>query len=120
MYTEGYDQWFKLNKNISAPLTELNQATTTMYKHMTEQHLELLGDNFTRLSDQLKRFTNARKPEDFINLQKECMNENITATIEGFQKILQTSMENFEEFTKLCNTFRDNTSSHRTDRHSRE
>jgi uncharacterized protein with HEPN domain len=102
MYTEGYDQWIKINKNMTAPVTEWNKATSELCQRMAQQNLELIGENFSRLSDQLKRFTNIRKPEDFLNLQKEVFNEDVTATIECMQKIIHTSMENMEEFTKLC------------------
>ncbi|RDI38964.1 phasin family protein [Aquicella lusitana] len=102
MYTEGFEQWFKVNKNLTTPLNEWNKACTEMCRRMTQQNLELIGENVSRLSERLKRISSVRKPEDFFNLQKECLNEDMAASIEYMQKYIHNSMENFEEFTKLC------------------
>lgn len=101
MYTEGFEQWFKMNKNITSPFNEWNKTCTELCRRVTQQSLEIFGENVSRLSDRLKRFSNVRKPEDFFNLQKESFQEDIAATIENTQKLVHSSMENMEEFTKL-------------------
>lgn len=101
MHSEDFEQWFKLNKGLTHPLSGWSKAVTEIWRRTTQQNLELIGENFSRLSDQLKRLSNVKKPEDLLTFQKDCLNENISATIENVQKILQLSMENFEEFTKL-------------------
>lgn len=107
MYTEGFEQWFKINKNWANPISEWNKATTELCQRMAEQNLEMTGENFSRLSDQLKRFSNIRKPEDFLNLQKDCINEDMTCAIECARKLIHNSMETMEKFTKLCGTIQE-------------
>lgn len=113
MYTEGFEQWFKMNKNMTGPLNEWNKTCTEMGRRIAQQNLEILGDNISRLSDRLKRLSSIRKPEDFFNLQKECLQEDMTAAIEGTQKLIHTTMQNMEEFTKLwgsvCNATQETT-----------
>jgi len=117
MNTEGFDQWIKMNKNMTGPLTEWSKATTELCQKTMQQNLELMGENISRASNQLKRLTTVRKPEDLLNLQKECFNEGLTALLENTQKIIHTTMQNIEELTKLGgstlreSTMRDNTSS---------
>jgi translation initiation factor 2 alpha subunit (eIF-2alpha) len=101
MYTEGFDQWAKLNKNFTAPFNEWNKATSEICKRISDQNLELFGENFSRFSDQVKRLSNVKKPEDLFNLQKDLMSENITASIELMQKIIHITMENMEDIAKL-------------------
>ena len=101
MYIEGVEQWIKMTRNFSTPFTEFNKATTEISKRISEQNLEIIGDNFSRLSNQLKRFSNIKNPEDLINLQKDCVSENITACIETAQKMTHLTMENMEEIAEL-------------------
>src|SRR5262245_53149470 len=101
MYTEGFEQWVKLNKSFTTPITEFNKATTEICKRMSEQNMQIIGENFTRFTNQMKRLSNIKKPEDFINFQRDCISENISASIETIQKLTHLSMENFEEITKL-------------------
>jgi len=101
MYTEGFEQWFKNAKNMSVPFNEWNKAATDILRRTTQENIDLLGDNLSLFSDQLKRMSNAKKPEDFINIQKDCINEGMSAAIESMQKIVNLSMKNMEEITKL-------------------
>lgn len=101
MYTEGFEEWIKMNKNLTAPINELNKASTEIYKRITDQNLELFGENLSRFTEQLKRLGSIKKPEDFINLQKDMMGENITGTIETLQKVIHMNMETMEEIAKL-------------------
>jgi hypothetical protein len=104
MYNENFEQWYKLNKNLGAPISDFTKALTIIGKRVSEQNIELLEENTTRLSDQFKRLSNVKKPEDFFELQKDCFNENMSAGVETLQKLMQTSMENLEEISKLWST----------------
>jgi len=101
MYNEGFDQWSKMSKNLNTPLNDLNKATTALYKRLSEKNMELIEANFARFSSQLKRLSSVRKPEEFFNLQKECLTENISASVESTQKIVQITMEAMEELSKI-------------------
>lgn len=104
MYIEGYEQWFKLNKNWSSPLTEWNKATTDICKRMATQNLEFISENYTRFSERLKRLSSIKKPEDLLNLQREMLNEDMTLALENMQKLIHISMENMDELAKLWGT----------------
>lgn len=99
--TEGFDQWFKA-KNFTTPLNEWNKLTTNMCRRIAQQNLEIIGENVSRFSDQLKRFSNVKKPEDFLGLQKECFDENLKANMQIMQKFIEKTLENVEEFTEAC------------------
>jgi len=101
---EGYDQWFKLNKSWNTPFTEWNKVTMEICKRMAAHNLEMVGENYSRFSERLKRISNIKKPEDFLNLQKDIINEDLTATLEHMQKMVHLSMENMEELTRLWGT----------------
>lgn len=104
MYHESFDQLFKVNKNLTAPVSEWNKTLNEIGKRIAEQNLEIIGDNFNRISSQLKRLSSVRKPEDLFNLQKDCLSENISASIDVAQKISHMAMENMEEIAKLWGT----------------
>lgn len=104
MYIEGFEQWFKLNKNIGMPLHEWNKITTDICKRMAAQNLEILGEGYSRFSERLKRLTNIKKPEDLINLQKDILNEDITLTLAYLQKMVHLSLENMDELAKSWGT----------------
>jgi hypothetical protein len=104
MYIEGFEQWFKLNRNLTTPFTDLNKATTELCRLLAQENLEIIEENFSRWSDQVKRLSSVRKPEDLIHLQKECIHENVQASIGNIQKLVQISLKNFEEFSKIYGT----------------
>lgn len=104
MYNEGLDNLLKMNKTFTAPLGEWNKAINDIGKRIADQNMEIIAENFTRVSNQLKRLSNVRKPEDFFNLQKDCLSENISAGIDLTQKVIHMTMENFEEISKLSGT----------------
>lgn len=104
MYTEGFDQWLKMSKYLSSPMGDWSKTLTEIIRHTTQQNLEMIGENFSRLSDQCKRLSHARKPEDLLNLQKDILNEDITVAINNTQTLIHTTVENMEEITKLCGT----------------
>lgn len=100
MYTEGFEQWVKLNQNLTAPLAELNKTTTQMLQKVYQQQIEMTSDNIARISNQIKRMGHVKKPEEMMTLQKECISENISSAVDNMQKLIQISMQNFEELTK--------------------
>lgn len=104
MYTEGFEQWFKANKNMSAPLAEMGKATTDICRRCAQQNMEMMSENYSRLTDQMKRLSSVRKPEDFFNLQREIINEDITAAMENLQKWTHNALENYEELSRLWST----------------
>jgi hypothetical protein len=109
MNTEGFEQLFKM-KNLS-PLGDLGKTSTDIFHRITQQNLELISGNLSRISEHLKRLGNIKKPEDLLLLQKDFINENLTAAIENTQKIIHLTMENMEEFTKLCGSLRETAAS---------
>lgn len=114
MITEGFEQWFKLNKAFTGPINDWGKAATEICQRTAQQNLEMFGDNLSRTADQLKRLGAAKKPEDLLNLQKDIVNENTTATMDNIQKLINTSLENMEEFSKIFNPFKESSSSMKT------
>lgn len=101
MYLEGFEQWYKMNKNLSTPVSDLSKATTEIFKRITEQNLEIIGENYSRFSEQLRRLSTIRKPEDLLNFQRDCLNENWTAALKNSQRLMHLTLENFEELSRL-------------------
>ena len=104
MYTEGFEQWFKLNKNISSPMNEMSKLATDISKRISEQNLQLIEESIARFSSQLKRLSSVKRPEEFLNVQREIISENISTSIEMTQKFIHMTMENFEEISKIWGT----------------
>lgn len=102
MYNEGLEYLNKLNKNLAGPLTELNKAAVEVMHKAAQQHIEIASENIARLSEQVKRAGKVKKPEEIIDLQKEYLNENISAAVDNMQKILQMNIQHIEELTKTC------------------
>lgn len=109
MYNEGFEQWTKLNKNLTGPAMEFTKTSSEIMRRMTQQHLEMLSENFGKFSDQLKRLSNVRKPDEFFNVQRECFNENITLGLENFNKLCHMYMSGWEECAKIFAPNRENT-----------
>ncbi len=106
MNTENFEQWFKQGKNFTLPINELNKVTTDICRHATQEGLDILSDNVALMSDQMKRLGNVRKPEDYLNLSRECITENMNAGIATIQKMMQLSVQTLEELSQLSNTYR--------------
>jgi hypothetical protein len=100
MHSHDFEQMFKLNKSFGMPFLEWNRTTLEIMKHLSEKNLKLLGDYFELLSDQCKRLS-ACKSEEFFEVQKDIMNENMTAQMENIQKCIQNNMESWEEIAKV-------------------
>ena len=100
MVTEGYEQYFKLGKNFMNPWNDVNKTVWDICRRANQGALEIAGENLNRTADQLKRFSSVKRPEEVPALQKECLNENISAWMADFQKLLNLSMSGFEEVNK--------------------
>lgn len=106
MYTGDMENMFK-EGGFGGSLTSLGKVTTDIYRRTAHENLELISDNLSRLSDQFKKLSNIKKPEDLISLQKECLSEDITATIQTSQKLMHLFMQNMEDLTHLYSDMRD-------------
>jgi hypothetical protein len=103
MYTEGFDQWIKMNKSFAVPLSEMSKVTSDICKRISEQNLDIINKNLSRLSTQLKRFGNIKEADDIINIQKDCLSENIAANIETMQNLFRLSISSMEEISNIWN-----------------
>lgn len=101
MNNDAFEQWYKSTKNFSTPYSGLSKAIADIYQRSIQQHMQLISENLSRTSEQFKRLSEVRKPEDLFELQKEYISENSTATVENMQKMLRTMTENVEELTEL-------------------
>lgn len=104
MYNEGFEQWLKMNRHLTGPLSDWTKASTEFCQRMTEQNLEMLNENMGRITEELKDLSNVRGPDSLLNWQKNCFNKEMTAAIENTQKLVHITMDNIQEFTKLCGT----------------
>lgn len=101
MYNEHFEKWQRLGQNISAPIGDYSKATTDICRHAAQEGLEILNDNVALLSDQMKRLSGVRKPEDFANLSRECITEDMNACLQNVQKIMQLSMQTMQDLAKI-------------------
>lgn len=104
MVTEGFEQYYKLGKNFLNPWNDVGKTVLDICRRANQGTLEIAGENLNRTAEQLKRFSSAKRPEEIINLQKDCLNENITAWMGDFQKLLNLSLGSFEEINKTFST----------------
>ncbi len=104
MVTEGFEQYFKLGKNFTNPWSDVSKTILDLCRRVNQGTLEIAGENLDRTADQLKRFSSVKRPDEAINLQKECLNENITAWMSDFQKLMNLSLSSFEEINKNFTT----------------
>lgn len=110
MYTaENYEQWLKnMNKNLGGPIGDTQKALADIWQRVAKENLEIMSDNLSLLSDQLKRFASIKRPEEYLNTLRECVNEDIKAGIENSQRFMHSTMENFEECMKSCGSLQEN------------
>lgn len=99
---EGLEQWVRLNRNFAGPVGEWNKTTSEILRRIYQQNLSLLGEQFELLSDQCKRLSAAKKPEELISIYKDIYTEGTTAAMKGLDKYLRLSMESVEDFSKCC------------------
>jgi hypothetical protein len=99
-FTESSQQWFQFNKNWANSVNSFNQITTQTFRDLARQNLELIGENFNRFSDQMRRFSTIKRPEEFVDLGRECINENISASVETLQNILQMYLTNIDKLSE--------------------
>lgn len=105
MYTEGFEQFIKASKSV--PFQEWNRASLGLLRRTFQQQCEIMSDNFALMSEQCKRYSQAKNADDFgdlLNLHRHMLSEDLNAMMRSFQRSLQNSMENLEELTKLYGT----------------
>lgn len=102
MYTDHFDQWFKINK-LGAQLGEIHKATSDSFKRITEESIDLMEENLARYSSQLKRLAEVKSLEELPGLQKDCISENIAAAAQNLQRFFQLGLEAQEEILKKMN-----------------
>jgi len=101
MYTEEFQRWLNLNKYLTTPVTIWNKTLTNLYEHSAEHQLDLLGENFSRISEQLKKLSNVKNPQEYLQFQQEMIADNMHATVHNMNVLLRESMIQLEELTKL-------------------
>jgi uncharacterized protein YoxC len=104
MYTDSFEQFIKSNKNFTGPLNDYYKLMMDLYQHTAQQNLEILSENVSRFSDQLKRLANVHKPEELLNEQRNILSEDVNVAVETLQKVMHTNLESMEEMSKLCGT----------------
>lgn len=101
MNTDVFEQWLKTtNKGFHAPLGAFSKAGIEMWQQIFAENLEMASENLSRLSDHLKRLTTVKKPEEYLAIMKECINEDMNAVIENSQKVFRHAVEHIEECVK--------------------
>lgn len=100
MSIEPLEQILKMSKNLASPLNELNKISMECAKRITDQQLELISETTARTASQIKKLSSVKKPEEFVELQREIITENLNASLAAAQKIFKLSMENMETLTK--------------------
>src|SRR3990167_11536926 len=68
---------------------------------MTQKNFELANENVFRLSDQFKRLTEVKKPEELLHLQRDFINENMNACMQGMQTFITSCTECIDEGMKM-------------------
>lgn len=106
MYRGDMEDLFK-EGGFGGSLSSVGKATQEIYRRTAKENLEMISENLERLSDQVRRLSSVKKPEDLLTLQKECLSEDITATIQSTQRLMHLYMQNMEELTKVYSSVRD-------------
>ncbi|MFZ2314266.1 MAG: phasin family protein [Gammaproteobacteria bacterium] len=104
---QGFESFLNMGKNLQHPMSDLNKATTEICQRLVQENIDILEENVSRFSDQLKRLGRVHRPEELISLQKDCFNEDISAAIQNMQKYVHMSMESMEDLTKLAGSAQD-------------
>lgn len=101
MYNDSFEQLFK-TKGFSTPVSEFQKSFLEILRRSTQQQLELASENIAKFSEQVKRLSRIKKPEDLVDLQKDIFNEDVSSGIETSQRLMHIFMENLEECSHLC------------------
>lgn len=106
MENKEFENWLNF-KTLGQPFSELNSTISDIAKRTTEQNFGIYAEAFSRYTDQLKRLSNIKRPEDYLTLMKECFNENVSAFIENSHKVTQNASQNMQELTRIMMSLRD-------------
>jgi len=104
MVTEGYEQYINFGKNFTNPWNNMGKTALDIYRRVGQEALEITEENLIRTADQLKRCGSAKRPDEWFNLQKEFLNENLNAWLSNCQRCLNFGLGNVEEFNKAMNS----------------
>lgn len=104
MVTEGFEQYLKLGKTFLNPWGDIGKTYMEIYRRANQEALTIAGENLNRTADQLKRFSDVKRPDELFNLQKEYLNENISAIMGDVQKLINISLGSIEEINKAFTT----------------
>lgn len=100
MVTEGFEEYYKMSKNFLSPMNDISKTVWNLCRRASQGSLEMVSDNLNRGAQQLKHFSAVKRPEELLQLQKECLQENISAWMSNAQKLTNLSMSYFEEINK--------------------
>jgi hypothetical protein len=81
------------------PFTLLNKATS-VFCRLSGLNLEILGKGFLRYSDLLTQCSTAKKPEEILHVQKNCMEETLHTGLEDAQKLMHIYMDTLQTITR--------------------
>ncbi|OGT37688.1 MAG: hypothetical protein A3F11_11300 [Gammaproteobacteria bacterium RIFCSPHIGHO2_12_FULL_37_14] len=103
MFNENFDQWYKTKNPFTSSNEWSKQITEICHicQHMTQKNFELANENVFRLSDQFKRLTEVKKPEELLHLQRDFINENMNACMQGMQTFITSCTECIDEGMKM-------------------
>lgn len=107
MYNDTFEQWLKMGKNLNYPLGDLSKATADICRTTTQEGLDMFNDNIALITDQMKRLSNIRKPEELVNLSRDCLTEDMHAIMGNLQKFMQLSARTVDDISRLSNQVRD-------------
>lgn len=104
MVTEGFEQYFKLGKSFLNPWNNLGKSYMEIYRRANQEVLDITGDSLQRTVNQLRDFSNVKRFNELSDLQKNCLNNNISAMMSDFQKLMNIYLGSIEELNKSFTT----------------
>ena len=107
MKDTNYNQWTQFLKPFNLQWGDLQKTTSDIIKQNAEEQLQLVADNYSRLTDQLQRLSQVRNPEDYLSVQKDCFNENVSAMIRNGQTLTHLMAENIQALSHSMSAFCD-------------
>ena len=103
MLNDSFEQWYK-NKNMFTSNNEWSKQASefcNILQHTAQRNLEIINENVFRCSDQFKRLTSIKRPEEFLSLQKDIFNDNMCAAMQNIQSFMSSYAECTEECMQL-------------------
>ena len=113
MASENFEQYFKLGRTFLTPWNDIGKAWVDIFRKTSQDSLEIASTSLARYSEQLQRLSNVNRPEELFNIEKECFNENLNASMNNLQKFINNSLENFAMINKTFTTAKEQATSTR-------